>query len=101
VTRYSYIWAFHVEPTRRAEFEQCYGPTGPWSQLLRRADGYIETLLLRDTADASRYVTIDAWQSVEAYRAFRVRFAREYEDLDRACAALTSSESSLGEFVGG
>jgi heme-degrading monooxygenase HmoA len=100
VTRYTYIWEFHVEPARRAEFEQCYGPSGPWSALFRRADGYIETVLLRDRSDTSRYVTIDTWQSVEAYRAFRARFSQEYDDLDRECERLTSQEASLGEFLG-
>jgi heme-degrading monooxygenase HmoA len=99
VARYSYIWEFRVEPARREEFEQCYGPAGPWATLFRRADGYIDTELLRDTADASRYVTIDTWQSEDAYRSFRARFSQEYHALDRSCERLTSSEASLGEFL--
>jgi heme-degrading monooxygenase HmoA len=99
VTRYSYIWEFHVDPARREAFEQCYGPAGPWATLFRRADGYVDTVLLRDMADASRYLTIDTWQSEAAYRAFRARFSREYDELDRSCERLTSRETSLGEFL--
>jgi hypothetical protein len=99
VARYSYIWEFNVEPARRTEFEQCYGPSGPWSALFRRADGYIETVLLRDRLDASRYVTIDVWQSLEAYRVFRARFSQDYDELDRACEALTTREACIGEFL--
>jgi hypothetical protein len=101
LARYSYIWEFHVQPTRRAEFERCYGPSGPWAVLFRRADGYIETVLLRDRSNALRYLTIDSWQSADAYLSFRARFSQEYDDLDRECEGLTSHERCLGEFLDG
>jgi heme-degrading monooxygenase HmoA len=92
------LWAFSVEPARRAEFEAHYGADGSWAQLFRRAARYIGTELLRDRTDATRYLTIDRWQSAEAWRAFRTRFAAEYECLDRECEALTTRESPLGEY---
>lgn len=95
---YSYIWEYCVEPTRRTEFEQRYGSSGAWVALFRRAEGYIDTLLLQDASDPLRYITVDRWQSVNAYRAFREQFAQEYSDLDRECEGLTSVETSLGEF---
>ena len=45
-----------------------------------------------------RYVTIDRWESEEAYRAFRARFAGEHDAVDRACEALTVEETPLGAY---
>lgn len=98
MARYSYLWEFHVRPERQAEFERHYGPEGSWVALFRQAPGYLETLLLQDRSNPLRYVTVDRWQSIEAYRAFRVQFARQHEELDRLCQTLTVSETPLGEF---
>jgi heme-degrading monooxygenase HmoA len=98
VRSYVTLWAFSVEPSKQAEFEARYGADGSWVQLFRRADGYLGTELLRDRADATRYLTVDRWQSAEAWRAFQARFAAEYARLDRECEALTTRESPLGEY---
>lgn len=95
---YTYLWEFRVSADRQAEFERHYGPDGTWVALFRRAPGYLETLLMQDRSDPLRYITIDRWQSVEAYRAFRSRFSDDYEALDRACEGLTTHEAPLGEF---
>lgn len=95
----AYVWEFRVEAGRREEFERHYGPDGTWARLFRRADGYLGTLLLQDPADRSRYLTIDRWESRSAHRAFRARFAAEYEALDRQCEALTARETAIGEFT--
>ena len=96
--RYGYIWEFHVKASRREDFERCYGPSGPWVLLFRRAEGYAGTELLQDNANPLRYLTIDRWASVEAYRSFRTRFADQYAELDRECEGMTSREVLLGEF---
>lgn len=95
---YTYLWEFRVDETRRSEFELHYGPEGTWTELFRRAPGFIETILLKDRSDESRYITVDRWWSIEEYRAFQAQFSREYRELDERCAALTTSEKSLGEF---
>lgn len=64
----------------------------------RQASGYIETLLLQDRSSALRYITIDRWQSEEAYRALRAMYARRYDELDRERQKLTIREILLGEF---
>jgi heme-degrading monooxygenase HmoA len=48
---------------------------------------------------AGRYVTIDRWESAAAFDAFRRRYAREFEALDRDCEALTTDERPLGSFT--
>jgi len=96
--RYTYLWEFHVDSERCEEFETVYGPNGLWVALFRRARGYLETRLLRDPANARRYVTIDRWENEAAYRSFRARFAAEYGELDQRCRNLTTQEMSLGHF---
>ncbi len=93
------IWEFTVEPARRAEFESHYGPEGDWAGLFRRAPGYLGSELLQDRADPLRYLTVDRWESLEAWRAFRSRFAAEYERLDRQFEGLASREAPLGEYT--
>lgn len=93
------LWEFSVREARQAEFESCYGPAGEWARLFSQAPGFIGTELLRDRANPLRYVTIDRWASIEDWRAFRTRFAAEYERLDRTSETLTAREAPLGEYT--
>lgn len=93
------LWEFEVAAEQAAEFERQYGPNGAWARLFRRATGYVETTLLRDEARPGRYVTIDWWESAEAYDRFRAVHAAAYEALDTACEALTIAERRLGRFA--
>ena len=98
MARYCYLWEFHVHRLSQAEFERFYGPEGAWVTLFRESPGYIETLLLQDRSQPLRYITIDRWESLEAYRTFRSEFSRQYDELDRLCQGLTTQETPLGEF---
>jgi len=93
------LWEFTVEPARRAEFESHYGPEGDWSALFSRAEGYLGSELLQDRTNPLRYLTVDRWESFEAWRAFRSRFAAEYERLDSRLEGLASREAPLGEYT--
>jgi quinol monooxygenase YgiN len=97
---YTSIWAFTVHPQHVDEFRAYYGEGGAWTQLFRRARGYLGTQLLQDRTDRLRFVTIDTWSSVEAYEAFRAVYASEYAALDRLCGRFTAEEALLGHFVG-
>ena len=96
---YTTLWEFTVAAARQAEFEAHYGPDGSWAQLFRLADGYLGTELLRDRANPLRYLTIDRWESREAWQAFRRAHTAEYERLDREFESLTTREVPLGEYV--
>jgi heme-degrading monooxygenase HmoA len=96
---YATLWAFTVRPERQAEFETHYGPAGTWVTLFRQAPGYLGSELLHDRADSRRYLTIDRWETREAFLAFRRRFAAEYERLDREFEGLTTHEAPLGEYA--
>ena len=96
---YVYVWEFRVAPGREADFVAAYGPSGAWAALFRRADGYVETLLLQDRAVPGRFVTVDRWRSGRDHDAFVAAFRAEYDALDRACEALTEHEASLGSYA--
>lgn len=96
---YVYIWEFHVRPDRVEEFELIYGAEGDWVRLLRRAEGYEDTQLLRDEVDGYRYLTIDRWRSKDDYVEFRRRFGAEYDEVDERCVGLSSEERLLGSFT--
>jgi heme-degrading monooxygenase HmoA len=93
------IWEFTVDEAARAEFERHYGPQGSWAALFGRAEGFLGTLLLRDASTPGRYLTVDRWQSPEAYASFRDGFAAEYAALDRQCERLTRAERMIGTFA--
>ena len=97
---YAYVWEFLVRPEKTPLFERLYGPDGDWVALFRCAHGYIDTLLLKDRGVANRYVTVDRWESEEAYERFRKAFAEEYQSLDERCQELTVQERSLGVYSG-
>lgn len=95
---YMYAWEYEVAPEHQAAFLEAYGPEGTWVQLFRGAPGYVRTELFRDRARANRFVTLDYWESESAWRAFRERFAAEFEALDARCARITQHEAELGRF---
>jgi len=92
------VWEFRVRPERLSDFLSAYAPGGDWDLLFRRGEGYLSTELLRDERDATRFVTIDRWDSREARDRFRLRFREEYEALDRRCEAYTLEETPVGDF---
>ena len=96
--RYTYLWEFLVQSDRIDEFIRHYGPAGTWTALFRQSPGYIETLLLQDSANPLHFITIDKWESLDAYRSFHSRFSREYAAIDQICQRLTIKETSLGEY---
>jgi quinol monooxygenase YgiN len=95
---YTSLWEFTVPPARQAEFEAHYGPGGAWVSLFRHVAGYLGSELLQDCKDPQRYLTVDRWESIEAWRAFRSRFAADYERLDRELEGIASHESALGDY---
>lgn len=93
-----YLWAYRVSPEGLEEFVETYGPDGSWVDLFRQAPGYLDTQLLRDRNDSVRFITIDRWESEEAFLRFRASFAEEFDHLDRLGERLTIEETLLGEF---
>ncbi|WP_201316375.1 antibiotic biosynthesis monooxygenase family protein [Dyella sp. EPa41] len=95
---YDIVWEFRLAAAHAARFEQAYGPEGAWVELFRHAPGFIETRLLRDAEDETRYLTVDRWESRDAFEDFKRRFATEYRTLDAQLEGLALSETRLGAF---
>ena len=95
---FCYIWEFRADPMRVEEFESAYRADGLWTELFKKAPGYIRTELLRDSGEANRYLTIDYWTDRNAYERFKQDFNAEFRSLDRECEAFTKSERHVGDF---
>jgi len=93
------LWQFDIVEEQIADFEAAYGAHGSWATLFRLSPEYVGTELLKDAYVPGRYLTIDRWRSEESFRAFRAEHDSDYETLDRACDALTGSETRIGAFV--
>ena len=96
---FTYIWEYRIKPDAESAFREHYGPEGDWVRLFRKATGHIGTQLYQDREDPKRYVTVDRWESEQAFRNFRKRFATEFAELDKLCEGFTMSETPLGSFV--
>ena len=90
------LWEYEVKPGDEERFENAYGPGGEWVRLFRGDSNYKETRLLRDTFRPAIYVTLDFWNSREAYQKFMAAHQKEYKKLDAAGEELTRSERRVG-----
>ncbi len=90
------LWEFEVKPGCEERFENAYGPTGDWTKLFRSDTNYRETRLLRDAFRPAIYLTLDFWNSREAYEAFMAANIDTYKMLDAAGEELTSKERRIG-----
>lgn len=93
------VWQFEIAEEKVAAFEAAYGRSGDWAKLFGKSPEYHGTELLHDAYVAGSYLTIDRWASEEAFRAFRKDHDAEYEELDRACDALTQRETRVGAYI--
>jgi heme-degrading monooxygenase HmoA len=90
------LWEYEVKPGSEERFENAYGPDGDWVKLFRSDANYRETRLLRDPFRAAIYLTLDFWNSREAYEQFIAAHKAEYKALDAAGEELTSKERRIG-----
>lgn len=94
------FYRYRVHPAQVQAFEHAYGQTGPWAELFKRHPGYIRTRLFKQKTDSHVYLTIDVWESKEAYDTFRFQNADEYRRLDTQLAMLKLEEHLLGYYEG-
>jgi hypothetical protein len=95
---FSLVWEFVVRSDQIAVFEDSYGPTGSWVALFRKSSGFLGSILLRDSENSRRYLTIDRWKTAAQHAGMHRKFATEYAALDRDCAVLTETERCIGAF---
>ena len=91
------IWEYEVRVGSEAAFEALYGAGGAWVKLFGEHPGYLDTqLLLGD--QPRRYLTIDRWDSAQAYADFLDAAKARYAQVDRLGDALTLSERCIGRY---
>ena len=93
------IWELVIAEEKTAAFEAAYGSQGSWAKLFGTSPAHLGTELLKDAYIAGTYLTIDRWESEEAFRAFRKEHDADYEKIDRQCDDLTGKESRIGAFT--
>ena len=92
------IWEYRVRNDHVSEFERIYSANGLWKELFQQAEGYLGTELLTDTNNPYRYITIDRWDSPQAYETFLSQWKAEYASLDTQCEGLTENEFLVGKW---
>ena len=94
------IWKYQIKEIYRKEFEMAYSANGAWATLFKKSDGYVSTELLQDESHSEEYITIDRWESKEAFEVFKSGWHQEYKLLDAQCEGLTEFEVLLGRWNG-
>jgi heme-degrading monooxygenase HmoA len=93
------VWRYTVKSDCLEQFENAYASDGDWVQLFRRHPGYIRTELRRSQESPNQCMTIDHWQSPDAFNEFKEANLADYESLDRRMANLTDSETLVGYYL--
>jgi hypothetical protein len=92
---YVIVWKYEVLVDDEMDFRVAYGPDGDWARLFAKYDAYLGTELI-GTDEPGHYLTIDRWESADAFGAFMERDRDEYRRLDQEFDALTVSERLVG-----
>jgi hypothetical protein len=91
---------FWVPDGRRAEFEGVFKISGPWTTLLRGAEGYLLTEVWCEVPEARQYRVKDSWMWHRDFERFRDRFQSEFEKFEQwlRSEGLTEREQFLGAY---
>jgi heme-degrading monooxygenase HmoA len=92
------IWEFAVREEHIQEFISAYGSNGDWTNLFRRAEGYLGTQLLRSSHEPNIFLTVDRWETATCFEIFQERFGEEYKKLDTQLEGYSSLEKKVGVF---
>jgi heme-degrading monooxygenase HmoA len=92
------FWEFQVKPEKIAEFERRYGSEGDWALLFRRARGFHQVVLARNTNAIGHYLVTDIWEDAQSSAQFKKDFRDAYAQLDKICESLTLEEKHIGDF---
>lgn len=95
---YAIVWTYTVRPGQADAFAEAYGAAGPWAQLFMGAEGYLGAELMQCDERPDEFITIDRWESRDAFVAFMGENADAYHELDEQFSHLTLIETRLGAF---
>ena len=96
---YFRVFSYAVSVSRERAFRRTYGPSGAWTRLFDKADGYLGTQLLARRDRDNEYLTIDAWTSEAAWLAFIASFGPQYRRLSGKYRRLYRTEREVGSFA--
>jgi len=68
------------------------------ARLFAQDASYRGTRLVKDVERERVYLTLDFWETREAYAEFKNENAAEYERVDRECEGMTEREVKIGEY---
>lgn len=88
-----------VAEESRGTFELAFGPGGAWGRVFAQCPGFRGATLLRDTADASRYLVFELWDSLDLRSRALADRDEEHSQLAASFADWTESESEVGVFT--
>jgi heme-degrading monooxygenase HmoA len=92
------VWQFQPAPGREEEFRRAYAGDGPWARLFGRATGFVGTTLLGPAEPGGPWLTLDRWQSREAFDAFQREHGDVYRKLDAELEGVAGAETFIGAF---
>lgn len=92
------LWRYTVESDRLDDFRTLYGSEGDWARLFTRAPGYRGTDLMAAVDAADTFVTVDRWDTRDAWNGFLAAHRAAYDRLDARCEGLTLREEDLGDY---
>lgn len=90
------IWKFTVKEGREDEFIRMNNVD--WPRLFGRSPGYRGTVVGRKRDEDRVYLTIDRWESREAFDGFLERHRDDYGALDARHSGLYESSEHVGFF---
>ncbi len=91
------VWEYIVRESARRRFMRLYGPGGAWAQLLQGTPGFAGTVLLHDTEEPRRFLTIDTWDTTRRRTPPRVVAGRL--SMDALLEDLTEDQDEIGTFT--
>jgi heme-degrading monooxygenase HmoA len=95
---YIRIWEFRVPSETVDEFRAVYGADGEWAKLFSRETAFLGVELLHSATHPNIFITIDRWDSEEAWAAFLRAWGEDYAALDHRCERLFVAEGEIGSF---
>ncbi|MEE8118513.1 MAG: antibiotic biosynthesis monooxygenase family protein [Gammaproteobacteria bacterium] len=94
---YCIFWTYLVKPDQVDAFIRYYGNDGEWAKLFRRQPSYLGTNLYRSQDEPDRFLTVDTWETENAFEEFKSIHWDDYQAMDDVCDDFTREETKLGQ----
>lgn len=95
------LWQFRPPSGGEDAFARAYASDGPWAGLFSRAAGFIGTRVMRSAERSGWWLTIDSWDSADAFDDFLKAHGEAYAALDRKLEGLAGDEKFIGAYDDG